>query len=113
MIVDDDFALLKAIEIMLEPESYLVKAVENADSLLRMTSDLPDLIFLDFFLQGKNGEQICRQLKRNKHTSKIPIVLISAKKDLAQVAKESGADDYLFKPFRMVELVEKINRTIG
>ena len=113
MIVDDDFALLRAIELMLEPDRYRVDGLEAPGDLLRMKTDLPDLVLLDYFLPGKKGDEICRRLKNNKITSKIPVLLISAKKDLPAVAASSGADGYLFKPFRMDELVDKINHTIG
>jgi DNA-binding response OmpR family regulator len=112
LIADDDPGILDAIGIMLEFEGYEVKCTPNCDSLLTMENEFPDLLLLDIWMSGTDGRDVCKQLKRNRNTSKIPIVLISASKDIERSALEAGADAFLAKPFEMDDLLEKIEKYI-
>jgi len=100
MIADDDPGILDAVGIMLEFEGYEVQSTLNGSTLLNMESEFADLLLLDIWMSGADGRDICKQLKQKPATSKIPIVLISASKDIKHSAMEAGADDFLEKPPR-------------
>lgn len=68
-----------------------------------------DLILLDDWLNDGLGSQLCKKLKNNAHTANVPIILISAANNLAASAKESGADDFLSKPFDIEDLLTKVD----
>jgi DNA-binding response OmpR family regulator len=110
MIADDDTGILDSLEIMLEFEGYEVSTTLNGAALLNMDDELPDVLLLDIWMSGVDGRDICKQLKQNEKTNKMPVVMISASKDIERSAMESGADDFLAKPFDMYELLEKIER---
>lgn len=112
MVADDDPAILDAIGIMLEFEGYAVQSISNGTDLLTMTDQLPDLLLLDIWMSGSDGRDICKYLKRNPQTSNIPVVLISASKDIERSAIEAGADDFLAKPFDMDDLIKKIEQQL-
>src|SRR5476651_1507459 len=98
MIADDDPGILDAVGIMLEFEGYEVKSTPNGAELLSLDEELLDLLLLDIWMSGIDGRDICRQLKQKLGTSKLPIVLISASKDIERSALEAGANDFLAKP---------------
>ncbi|MDB5133652.1 MAG: mprA 4 [Mucilaginibacter sp.] len=112
MIADDDPGILDSIGIMLEFEGYQVSTTLNGNTLLNMANELPDLVLLDIWMSGTDGRDICKQLKQHEKTSKIPIVMISASKDIERSAMDAGADDFLAKPFDINDLLEKIQRNI-
>jgi CheY-like chemotaxis protein len=112
LIADDDLAIMDAISIMLEYEGYEVLRAPDAAILLTMNNEFPDLVLLDIWMSGIDGRDICRYLKRNKATSKIPVVLISASREIENSAKQAGADDFLAKPFELNDLLKKIERVM-
>ena len=84
-------------------------AVDGERALGKIPEEKPDLI-LDIMLPEMNGYQVCRELKSNPETETIPVVVVTAKSQESDKfwAKETGADDYLTKPFEMEELLQKI-----
>jgi len=108
MIADDDPGIVDAVSIMLEFEGYDVKSTLNGGELLSMDTDLPDVLLLDIWMSGIDGRDICRQLKQKPATSAMPVILISASKDIERSALDAGADDFLAKPFEMDELLDKV-----
>jgi DNA-binding response OmpR family regulator len=108
MVADDDPGILDAICIMLEFEGYQVHCTPNGGEVLNMEGKLPDLLLLDIWMSGIDGRDICKQLKTNSYTSKLPVVLISASKDIKGSALAAGADDFLAKPFDIDDLLAKI-----
>ncbi len=108
MIADDDDAILDALSAMLEYKGYEVRPVLNGDGLTEMEDEFPDLLLLDIWMSGVDGRDICKTLKASPKTSKIPIVLFSASKDIHTSAIEAGADDFLAKPFEIEELYRMI-----
>ena len=99
MIADDDPAILDSVGIMLEFEGYDVTTTLNGRTVLDMKKELPDLLLLDIWMSGMDGRDICKQLKQDEKTKGIPIVMISASKDIERSAIEAGADGFLAKPF--------------
>jgi CheY-like chemotaxis protein len=113
MIADDDPGILDAIGIMLEFEGYAVQSTPNGTTLLTMEDGFPDLLLLDIWMSGTDGRDICKHLKQKESTRNIPIVLISASKDIERSAMEAGADDFIAKPFDINDLLEKIEKHIN
>lgn len=112
MVADDHPAILDAISNILEFEGYEVLTVLNGNSLLAMENGFPDLLLLDIWMSGVDGRDICKHLKQKPSTSKIPIVLVSASKDIERSAIEAGADDFIAKPFEMDDLLSKVKKYV-
>ncbi|OOQ59325.1 response regulator [Mucilaginibacter pedocola] len=110
MIADDDPGIVDAVEMLLEFEGYQVTSTYNGAEVLNLKGDLPDLLLLDIWMSGEDGRDICRQLKSLNDTRNIPIIMISASRDIQASAFEAGADDFLAKPFEMDELIRKIEK---
>ncbi len=108
LIADDDPAICDAVKMMLELEGYEVDTTVNGATIYKMESEFPDLLLLDIWMSGQDGRDICRYLKKESHTKHIPIIMISASKDVKSSAHQAGADDFIAKPFEQEELLEKI-----
>lgn len=106
LLVDDEVAILQALGIYLEQKGYKVDAlVKFHDYLNKLNSpDLPDVIILDILLNEENGAQIAKELKANRRTKNIPIIMISALPDGKKIAEKARVDAYLAKPFDLKEL---------
>jgi DNA-binding response OmpR family regulator len=111
LIVDDEVDLVKTIKFSLEAEGYKVLASYNGeDALNQARKENPDLIVLDIMLPKLDGYKVCRLLKFDEQYKNIPILMLTAKtqgKDKL-LGKETGADEYITKPFDIEELMEKI-----
>lgn len=108
MIADDDPGIIDAIEMILEFEGYEVTSTIDGTTLLDLKNDLPDLLLLDIWMSGEDGRDICKKLKQGTITKNIPVIMISASRDIRESAMAAGADDFLAKPFEMDELLRKI-----
>jgi DNA-binding response OmpR family regulator len=104
LVVDDDADILEFVEPFLSDEGYRVRTSPSGLIFQHVQRDLPDLILLDIFLREKDGRVICRQLKANALTGHIPVVLFSAHASREDALRESGADDFISKPFSLQEL---------
>ena len=105
LVADDNPAILDALDIMLEENGYEVETTLNGAAAQDMKEPLPDLLLLDIGMSGTDGRDICKQLKNSASTKNIPVIMISATKDLEQIAKDSGADYFIAKPFQMEHLL--------
>ena len=108
LVVDDDGALAEMITIMLRQEGFDPHtAMTGFDALDMIEQIAPDLVLLDVMLPGIDGIDVCARIRE---TSGIPIIMLTAKTDTGDVVKglESGADDYVVKPFNPKELVARI-----
>lgn len=112
MIADDDPGIVDAVEIILDFEGYEVSSTVNGATVLDMTSEFPDLLLLDIWMSGSDGRDICRELKHRADTKGIPIIMISASRDIESSAFEAGADDFLAKPFEIDDLLGKIKKLL-
>ncbi|GLJ78472.1 MtrAB system response regulator MtrA [Microbacterium imperiale] len=108
LVVDDDTALAEMIGIVLRTEGFdTVFCADGAAAVEAWRTEKPDLILLDLMLPGVDGIEICTQIRAE---SGIPIIMLTARTDTADVVRglESGADDYIVKPFNPKELVARI-----
>ena len=113
MIADDDPGILDALTIMLEDGGYEVETTTNGSTIRDMKEELPDLLLLDIWISGWDGREACKYLKGQELTKHIPIIMISATRDLAESSKNAGADDFLAKPFQMDDLLAKVAQYVG
>ncbi len=109
IVVDDDDDILQIIRYVLEEHGMTVEAVSDIVAFQKLCQNTMDLILLDDWLNDGLGSQLCKNLKNNAHTANVPIILISAANNLAASAKESGADDFLSKPFDIEDLLTKVD----
>src|SRR6202167_1566631 len=108
LVVDDDAALAEMLGIVLRGEGFEPTFVADGDQAMEAFRDSkPDLVLLDLMLPGTDGLDVCRQIRGE---SGVPIVMLTAKTDTVDVVVglESGADDYILKPFKSRELVARI-----
>jgi DNA-binding response OmpR family regulator len=108
LLVDDDARLREIVGMALEGEGYRVTTADSAEDAVRLLDrDDPDLLILDVMLPGRDGFELCRDIRTR---SPLPILMLTAKTDTVDVVVglESGADDYVTKPFVTKELVARI-----
>jgi two-component system, OmpR family, response regulator MtrA len=108
LVVDDDAALAEMLGIVLRGEGFEPTFVADGDRALEVFRDArPDLVLLDLMLPGMDGIDVCRQIRAE---SGVPIVMLTAKSDTVDVVLglESGADDYIVKPFQSKVLIARV-----
>lgn len=112
LVVDDDAALAEMLSLVLHSEGFQSQIVARGDEAYAAFLDYkPDLVLLDLMLPGIDGIEVCRQIRA---TSGVPIVMLTAKSDTVDlvVGLESGADDYVAKPFKPKELIARIRARV-
>jgi two-component system, OmpR family, response regulator MtrA len=112
LVVDDDASLAEMLTIVLRQEGFDSRMVTRGDLAMDEFRDYrPDLVLLDLMLPGKDGIDVCKEIRAE---SGVPIVMLTAKGDTVDVVVglESGADDYVVKPFKPKELVARIRARI-
>jgi two-component system response regulator MtrA len=112
LVVDDDAALSEMLTIVLRNEGFDSRVCATGDRAMTEFRDYrPDVVLLDLMLPGKDGIDVCREIRAE---SGVPIVMLTAKSDTIDVVVglESGADDYVAKPFKPKELVARIRARV-
>lgn len=116
LVVDDDPDILDALQCVLEDAGYSVitcKDGGHAEELAADEANLPKLIILDVLLSGRDGREICRRLKTNERTKRIPIVMISAQPSAQKSVLASGANTFIPKPFDITNLLTAVSSQIS
>jgi DNA-binding response OmpR family regulator len=111
LVVDDEVDLVKTIQFALETEGYQVLvSYSGEDALNKSREENPDLILLDIMLPKLDGYKVCRLLKFDEQYKHIPILMLTAKTQQKDrlLGMETGADEYITKPFDMEALTAKI-----
>ena len=114
-IVEDDADIVEMIEYNLQKEGYeTISALTGSKALSLARKKAPDLIILDLMLPDLDGLEICKELRSDKLTSKVPIIIVSAKSQETDkvVGLELGADDYVTKPFSPRELIARVKAVL-
>jgi len=115
LIVEDEFAIAELICVNLQHAGYCPIRAESAERAHGLINDiLPDLVLLDWMLPGKSGVTFARELRRNERTQHIPIIMLTARGDEQDkvLGLETGADDYVTKPFSPRELMARIKAVL-
>lgn len=115
LVVEDDRALCELLTWNLSAEGYDVRSTgDGEEALLMVQEQVPDAIVLDWMIENVPGIEVCRQLRKDKETAQIPILMLTARgeeEDLIRGLK-TGADDYVTKPFSPRELLARIEALI-
>ncbi|MEL6799264.1 MAG: phosphate regulon transcriptional regulator PhoB [Pseudomonadota bacterium] len=111
LVVEDEPAQREVLAYNLEAEGFAVSRAETGDeALLLLKEDAPDIIVLDWMLPGVSGIEVCRQVKSRADTRGIPVIMLSARSEEVDRVRglETGADDYVIKPYSVVELMARV-----
>ncbi len=111
LVVEDEGAQREVLQYNLEAEGFSVVVADNGeDALLLVQEEQPDLIVLDWMLPKVSGIEVCRQVKADPATRSIPIIMLSARSEETDRVRglETGADDYVVKPYSVVELMARL-----
>jgi two-component system phosphate regulon response regulator PhoB len=111
LVVEDEPAQREVLAYNLEAEGFKVAKAETGDeALLLVEEETPDLIVLDWMLPGVSGIEVCRRVKSKTETRSIPIIMLSARSEEVDRVRglETGADDYVIKPYSVVELMARV-----
>ena len=117
LVIDDEGDLLVLARVRLETSGYKVLTLDGGRRALEVTkAEKPDIILLDFVMPGKNGCDVCRELKGDAETRGIPVIMFTAHYPEEEYLKvgsdEIGADDYILKPFDAQTLLDKIKHLL-
>ena len=111
LVVEDEPAQREVLGYNLEAEGFRVAKAENGEeALLLVDEEQPDIIVLDWMLPNVSGIEVCRQLKTRSDTRHVPIIMLSARSEEVDRVRglETGADDYVIKPYSVVELMARV-----
>ena len=112
MIVEDDEPLVQLLRYNFEAAGYAVETVMHGDEAeTRLRESVPDLLILDWMLPGLSGIELCRRLRQKPATQALPLIMLTARSEEADRVRgfETGADDYVVKPFSVSELLARAN----
>lgn len=115
LVVEDDPSLAGLLEFRFKAEGYDVTVTPDGDEALLLAEEqCPDLVVLDWMIEGTSGIEVCRRLRRSKTTAGVPIVMLTARdtEDDRVRGLETGADDYLTKPFSARELIARVGAVL-
>lgn len=115
LVIDDEADLVTVVKYNLEREGWKVRSAgDGAAGLEAARRDLPDLVVLDLMLPGMDGLEVCRKLRAEPRTARIPVIMLTAKGGESDrvVGLEMGADDYVSKPFSPRELVARVKAVL-
>jgi two-component system phosphate regulon response regulator PhoB len=115
LVVDDEPDILELVQYNLQKDNYdVVSVLSGEEALARVQTSPPDLVVLDLMLPGMDGLEVCKQLKQEPRTAAIPLIMLTARGEEADVVAglELGADDYLTKPFSPRVLLARIKAVL-
>ncbi|VGO19044.1 response regulator [Pontiella sulfatireligans] len=115
LVVEDEAPIQELLQFNLERKKYRVKVVDSGEEALSMASQYqPDLILLDIMLPGADGLEVCKRIKADPKTARIPIIMLTALCEEADIVTglELGADDYVTKPFSPRVLLARVKAAL-
>ena len=113
--LDDEADILELLRINLKRAGFRFEGFQNAEGLFRfLRKEKPDLVLLDLMLPDMDGLDVCRELRKDEKTARIPVIMLTAKDQETDkiVGLELGADDYVTKPFSVKELIARIHAVL-
>lgn len=111
LLVEDEAALAELLKYNLEKEGYKVTlAIDGEEALIAAEESAPDMVLLDWMLPKASGIEVCRRLRARQDTRNTPIVMLTARDEESDRVRglDTGADDYITKPFSMGELLARL-----
>lgn len=113
LILDDDQSILEMMEEVLRYSNYSVLTARNSEELFKIIQqDLPDVLLVDFLLNGINGGEVCQLIKSFPATQNVPVIMVSAYANQHDFISEYGCDGTISKPFDLDELLEKVEQCL-
>jgi two-component system phosphate regulon response regulator PhoB len=115
LVAEDEDALATLLQYNLEKEGYRVSvAGDGEEALIRADEEIPDLVLLDWMLPKVSGIEVCRRLRQRPETRNLPILMLTARGEESDRVRglDTGADDYVVKPFAMAELTARIRAVL-
>lgn len=115
LVMEDEDALATLLQYNLEKEGYdVVVAADGEEGLVQIDERQPDLVLLDWMLPKVSGIEVCRRLRGRPETRNLPVIMLTARGEESDRVRglDTGADDYLTKPFSMVELIARIRAVL-
>ena len=115
LLVEDDGALAELLTWHFEREGYAILRTGDGDEALLLAEEqTPDLVILDWMIEGVSGIEVCRRLRRRKDTANVPIIMLTARGEEGDRIRglETGADDYVTKPFSPRELIARVSAVL-
>ncbi|MHA6317280.1 phosphate regulon transcriptional regulator PhoB [Altererythrobacter sp. CAU 1778] len=115
LLVEDDPALCELLEYRFRAEGYDVRSTSDGDEAIVMAAEAaPDLVILDWMIEGTSGIEVCRRLRRTEGTAHVPIIMLTAREEEDDRIRglETGADDYMTKPFSPRELLARVSAVL-
>jgi two-component system phosphate regulon response regulator PhoB len=115
LVVEDEDSLATLLQYNLEKEGYEVAvSADGEDALMQVDERLPDLVVLDWMLPKVSGIEVCRRLRQRSETRNVPIIMLTARGEDSDRIRglDTGADDYVVKPFSMTELAARIRAVL-
>lgn len=111
LVVEDDPQVARLIALVLQRHGHESETVADGQTALARVRELqPSIIFADLTIKGMNGEALCSTLKSESSTSSIPYIVLSGDRDIAQKARQCGADDFMGKPFEFADLIRLVDK---
>ena len=115
LLVEDDRALAELLVWHFEREDFEVRRTgDGEEALLLAIENVPDVVVLDWMIEGVLGLEVCRRLRRRSETANVPIIMLTARGEESDRIRglETGADDYVTKPFSPRELVARVGAVL-
>src|SRR6478672_10111182 len=115
LLVEDDRALADLVTFHLERSGYEVTRTGDGEEALILVDEVkPDVVLLDWMIEGVSGIEVCRRLRRRSSTANVPIMMLTARGEESDRIRglETGADDYVTKPFSPRELVARVGAVL-
>lgn len=114
LVVDDELFIRDIIRNILEPEYEVVEAGDGEEALELITKENPAAVILDYKMPKKSGDQVCKEIRADSLRQHTPIIMLTGKKELQDKLKglDSGADDYIVKPFEAEELIARVKAVL-
>jgi two-component system, OmpR family, phosphate regulon response regulator PhoB len=115
LLVEDDKALAELLIWHFERQGFSVRrTADGEEALLLVEEEVPDILVLDWMIEGVSGLEVCRRLRRRAATANLPIIMLTARGEEADRIRglETGADDYVTKPFSPAELIARVNAVL-
>ena len=114
LLAEDDPSIAEVVSFVLKEAKYKVITPKSYKGILTLLDKQTfDLILLDLVLWGDSGSDLCLKIKSNPNTKKIPIIILSARSEVSHIARLTGADDMIKKPFAIDELLKKVKQYVG